>query len=135
MPTIAFILGILTFRLGKRKYRMKPPEGSAVTSFLSTLSGACWRGKGLYLLAACLLLPLSFVLIITSFFMPEGPGHDAVAIAGLGAIFISTVLLAAGGSDTRWLYTGGERASALSAERDAADVVRILPLASCVIVF
>lgn len=40
-----------------------------------------------------------------------------------------------GGSDTRWLYTGGTRASALPAERDAADVVRILPLAACVCVF
>ena len=48
---------------------------------------------------------------------------------------MSTVLLAASGSDTNWLYTGGARTGALQAERDAADVVRILPLASCVIVF
>ncbi|KAL1511274.1 hypothetical protein AB1Y20_006082 [Prymnesium parvum] len=135
IPTTAFIIGVSVFRLGKAQYKMKPPEGSAVTSFVITLSGACLRGRGLFLLAACILLPVSFVLIVLTSPLDAGPLRDTIASSGLVFVAISLALLAVGGSDTRWLYTGGTRASALPAERDAADVVRILPLAACVCVF
>jgi hypothetical protein len=114
-------------------YRLKPPEGSAVTSFILTLSSACKRDRGRYLRVAVLLLPLSFVIIVTSFFVVEGIAHDVLAILGMAAISMALVLLSISGSNTAWICDGSSAATSL--ERDAADVVRILPLSSCVVVF
>ena len=115
-------------------------------------------GRGLYLVLACLALPTAFCSLVGSFFMPPSAAHDACAIGGLALIAFGLGMLIRCGATTEWLYDGvsddgddGEGGvgalasqsvsigvSAIgepSDEADAAAVVRVLPLASCVVVF
>jgi len=48
---------------------------------------------------------------------------------------VGLVLLAYAGSDTHWLYVAGLAEVDGQATRDAADVVRLLPLACCLVMF
>ena len=121
-------------------------------------------GRGLYLVLACLALPAAFCSLVGSFFMPPSAAHDACAIGGLALIALGLGMLIRCGRTTEWLYDGvsevgdvgeggggaGDGANALASqsvsigvsaigepsdEADAAAVVRVLPLASCVVVF
>ena len=141
IPTCAFCLAVILFTVGKDLgpgYTLRPPEGSAVVDFLATLRTAVWRGRGRYLLVGAPLSGVAFLIVVASFFTTSYELHASFAIAGLGLIFVSLGLILLGGSDTNWLTHWHEGAHALApsaAEVDAADVVRILPLAACIVVF
>ena len=81
--------------------------------------------------------------------MPPGAAHDALAIGGLALIVVGCALLiASGGGNAAWVFDGGDGGGgdgggdggedARGAHRGAvhaASVVRVLPLAACVVVF
>jgi len=143
IPTCAFVVALVLFVAGKRWYVLRPPEGSAVISFLSTLGRASVRelkGKGGMLLLACALLCVSFIVLVCSFFAPSGsPEHSGLAFSGLGMIFLGMLFLIGCGTDGgAWVLSPSAANPSLeqrAAESDAAAVVRVLPVASCVIVF
>ena len=87
IPLAAFVFALGAFVAGESRYVQRPPEGSAVSAFVSTLRAAAWRhstlprlrggrwhgpGRGLYLLLASLALPLAFIVLVSSFFIPAG---------------------------------------------------------------
>jgi len=145
IPTAAFAIAIILFVLGKDYgpgYTLRPPEGSAVVDFLATLRTAVWRGRGVCLLVGAPLACVAFGIVVASFFTTAPELHDVLAIAGLALIFVSLFLILLSGTDTSWLthwrradYRNGYPHAPTGAEIDAADVVRILPLASCIVVF
>ena len=155
IPLAAFLGALVAFVAGRPFYSTRPPEGSAVTTLISTLASASWRtctlgysdtvGGGLLLLLACLALPSAFSLLVASFFLPDGLLHDSFAYAGLALILIGLLSLIMCGRDGGvWVFTPGvvtldtpdtAIADAESSEADAAAVVRLLPVAACVVVF
>ena len=88
IPTATFFLAIASFVLGRRSYRLLPPEGSAVVRFVTTLARAVWRGRGVLLLLGAPLACVAFALVVASFFVigPAGSTaaltHDALAVSG-----------------------------------------------------
>ena len=157
IPLGAFLLAITCFAAGRPLYVTRPAQGSAVVSFASTLGAAAWRGctsarlfssprrlpnRGCLLLLACVALPLAFCVLVTSFFVPAGFTHDVLAVSGLTLILCALIMLIGSGGSTAWVHAtdaaDGADASlspSAAAEADAAAVVRLLPLASCVVVF
>ena len=65
--------------------------------------------------------------------MPAGELHDGLAIGGLALITTGLLALVGCGGDTRWVRAIPDAPT--PAEADAAAVVRLLPLAACVVVF
>jgi len=142
IPTTAFVIALILFVAGKRWYVMRPPEGSAVIGFLQTISRASMRelcAQGGMLLAACILLSTSFIILVASFFVSDSDTHSGLAISGLGMIFVGMVLLIGAGTDGgKWVLSPASSNPSLEqrvGETDAAAVVRVLPVAACVIVF
>ena len=135
LPTGAFALAILAFALGGGSYRLRPPQGSAMTGFLATLRKHIWRGRGLLLLGAGLVLPLAFITVVASFFLPTGHVRDALAIGGLLLIVLALGLLVASGTSTSWLHSPGAVGPEAAAECDAEEIIRILPLSACFVAF
>jgi peptide/histidine transporter 3/4 len=144
IPLVGFAVALVAFVAGRSQYVLRPPEGSAVVSFLTTLKRAAWRTctssrrGGLYLILACVALPLAFVVLVASFFLNGDdlrPLHDGAAIGGLALICGGLVFLVASGTSVDWVYTATADGSARAAEEDAAAVVRLFPFAACVVVF
>jgi len=136
LPTVAFTLGVTAFFCGRGRYNTKPPQGSAVDDFVRTLyAAAVLPGRGRALLSGCALLCASFVVEVASFFFAAGSVVQRVsAIGGMAGIGLGMLLLGYAGSNTGWLH-----ADAFTADpqlmRDCADVVRLLPLACCIVMF
>ena len=151
IPLAAFVLALAAFAAGRPWYTLAPPQGSVVADFLATLRAAtrrsvvccvqphgasgCLPGRGCLLPLACGSLGLSFCAVVASFFLPAGPARDGAAIGGLGLILVGLVMLIGCGANTDWVRSAHADGARAAAEADAAAVVRILPLAACVVVF
>ncbi|KAL1515904.1 hypothetical protein AB1Y20_002518 [Prymnesium parvum] len=151
IPTMAFVVGLSIFVAGAPRYKMMPPQGSALTSFFQTMRTVTNSGarRGGALLIGTTLLPVSFLLVIASLF--AGDWKRSIAIIGTACIFCALPLIAFSGHSVAWMRptklamqdvagevveVGGELAADVTGSlKDAMDVMRVLPLACCCVVF
>lgn len=125
---------------------MKPPQGSALHDFFSTMGAALKRGGGRAKLLSIgtASLPLGFILVTCSVFILDATLKQAIAIVGMTVIFGALPLISLAGKSVSWMVPakrtdqeGGEEAAVelASSLKDAMDVIRVLPLACCCVVF
>lgn len=168
LPTLAFVVGVAIFFGGRRRYVVRPPQGSALSTFVATLRAAPPSARRRCLAVGLVLLPLSIATVTASTIAAQSPElARGLAIVGVLFIELSLGLLGYAGADTTWITgsrtdprCGSSRSSGVVSDtagsaalaepstadateavalakdrRDAADVMRLVPLSCCLVLF
>ncbi|RHY28002.1 hypothetical protein DYB32_006335 [Aphanomyces invadans] len=137
IPTVSFFVAVVIFYAGRDRYVKKPPQGSALSRFVDIL--CCAGAKSLHgkiVLSGGLAFIPAIVTTIASYFIQDPTLHMAFAVAGAGLVVYGTLVLMTSGQDTSWVLEAAETGQySLGEVKEAAQVVRLAPYFSFLIVF